>query len=96
MIYNAKELFLMDFDDSPFEGQKWVCWPTRINGLGLAQMGLLSVPREPNDIKDCVCVTTRAAGYGCALCISRCAVDRVHVINDAPWRCAVHNMHGYS
>lgn len=69
MVYNAKALFLMDFDESPFEGQKWVCWPIRINGLGLAWMGLLSDPREPNDRKDWVCVTTRAAGYGCALFI---------------------------
>lgn len=47
-------------------------------------MGLLSVPREPSDMKDWVCVTTRAAGYGCALCISRCDVYIVFIINNAP------------
>lgn len=54
MVYNANQLLLMDFEESPFEGHKWVCRPLRINGLGPAWMDLLSVPREPNDMKDWV------------------------------------------
>lgn len=73
-----------DFDESLLKGQKWVCWPTTINGLGLERMGLFSVLREPNDRKDWGCVTTGAAGYGCALCISRCAIYIICVLNDAP------------
>lgn len=33
IVYNAKELFLIGFDESPFEGQEWVFWPIGIKDL---------------------------------------------------------------